>query len=182
MIGFPPAGGWVTLHVIIKPTPKPTAKGIKIYSGRGTYKQSTPTPEVSKCPKKIFFGCAKGLSGYPYNKTIVDPKDAIKNIPNSVLYVNKVNAQIVMKENIPANKDFFKFDISIFIKIIYTFLLNFSIVIKGNNKHSFLAKFFLFINFENLDHFFGNTFSLLSKNLVTKFLSSIISKKDLLRE
>ena len=45
----------------------------------------TPTIDVKKWPKKIFFGCANGLSGYPYNKTIVDPKDATRNIPNSVL-------------------------------------------------------------------------------------------------
>ena len=30
IMGFPPAGGWVTLNKIIKPTPKPTAKGIVI--------------------------------------------------------------------------------------------------------------------------------------------------------
>ena len=35
--------------------------------------------------KKTFLGWAKGLSGYPYNKTIDDPKDAIRKIPNSVL-------------------------------------------------------------------------------------------------
>ena len=36
-------------------------------------------------PKNIFLGCAKGLSGNPYNKTIDDPNDAIKNKPNVVL-------------------------------------------------------------------------------------------------
>ena len=30
IIGFPPAGGWVTLRIIIKPTPAPTATGIVI--------------------------------------------------------------------------------------------------------------------------------------------------------
>ena len=30
IIGFPPAGGWVTFNKIIKPTPKPTAKGMII--------------------------------------------------------------------------------------------------------------------------------------------------------
>ena len=30
IIGFPPAGGWVTSSKIIKPTPTPTAKGIDI--------------------------------------------------------------------------------------------------------------------------------------------------------
>ena len=30
IIGFPPAGGWVTSNKIIKPTPRPTAKGIDI--------------------------------------------------------------------------------------------------------------------------------------------------------
>ena len=30
IIGFPPAGGWVTSNKIINPTPRPTAKGINI--------------------------------------------------------------------------------------------------------------------------------------------------------
>ena len=30
IMGFPPAGGWVTSNNIINPTPKPTAKGIRI--------------------------------------------------------------------------------------------------------------------------------------------------------
>ena len=41
-----------------------------------------PISDVSRCPKNIFLGCANGLSGYPYNRTIEDPKEAIKNIPN----------------------------------------------------------------------------------------------------
>ena len=55
--------------------------------------------------KKIFFGWAKGLSGYPKSKTIEDPKDAIKKIPSSVLYVSKVRAPIVIVENNPAKTD-----------------------------------------------------------------------------
>ena len=35
IMGFPPAGGWVTLNNIINPTPKPTAKGIVKYKGKG---------------------------------------------------------------------------------------------------------------------------------------------------
>ena len=53
---------------------KKIGKGIR-------YKQTTPTEEVNKWPKKIFFGCANGLSGYPNNKTIVEPKEAIRNTP-----------------------------------------------------------------------------------------------------
>ena len=88
IIGFPPAGGWVTFNNIIRPTPKPTANGIIINNGKGIkYKKNIPTTAVTRCPKKTFFGWAKGLSGYPYNKTIDDPKDAIKNNPNVVLYV-----------------------------------------------------------------------------------------------
>ena len=56
--------------------------------------------------KKIFFGCANGLSGYPYNNTIVEPKDAIKKTPNSVLYVSMLSIPIVIVENNPAKKDF----------------------------------------------------------------------------
>ena len=64
IIGLPPAGGWVTFNNIIKPTPKPTATGMIKYKGSGTnYKKNKPTIAVSRCPKKIFFGCAKGLSG-----------------------------------------------------------------------------------------------------------------------
>ena len=44
-----------------------------------------PTRAVSKWPKKIFFGCAKGLSGYPYKRTMDDPNDAIRKIPREVL-------------------------------------------------------------------------------------------------
>ena len=66
MIGLPPAGGWVTFVNIIKPTPNPTASGIIKYKGNGTkYKKNIPTKDVRTWPKKIFFGWAKGLSGYP---------------------------------------------------------------------------------------------------------------------
>ena len=35
IIGFPPAGGWVTLKNIIPNTPNPTEIGIDKYSGKG---------------------------------------------------------------------------------------------------------------------------------------------------
>ena len=64
IIGLPPAGGWVTFNMIIKKTPRPTAMGIKMYSGRGmNAKAITPTVAVTRWPKKIFLGWAKGLSG-----------------------------------------------------------------------------------------------------------------------
>ena len=86
IIGFPPAGGCVTFNNIIRPTPNPTANGIIINNGKGIkYKKKIPTLAVTRCPKKTFLGLAKGLSGYPYNKTIDDPKDAMRKIPNSVL-------------------------------------------------------------------------------------------------
>ena len=86
IIGFPPAGGWVIFKNIIRPTPNPTDKGNIIYNGKGTkYKKIIPTTAVSKWPKKTFLGCANGLSGYPKSKTIDDPNEANKNIPNSVL-------------------------------------------------------------------------------------------------
>ena len=86
IIGFPPAGGWVTLSNIIRPTPNPTANGMIINNDKGIkYKNIIPTIAVTRCPKKTFLGWAKGLSGYPYNRTIDDPKDAIRKIPNSVL-------------------------------------------------------------------------------------------------
>ena len=85
-MGLPPAGGWGTLNKIIKPTPNPTAKGIVRKIGNGTKcKKSKPTIAVTKWPKKTFFGWAKGLSGYPYSRTIDDPNEANKNTPNSVL-------------------------------------------------------------------------------------------------
>ena len=66
IMGLPPAGGWVTLNNIINPTPKPTAKGIVKYKGKGIkYKKNIPTIVVRTWPKKTFLGCAKGLSGYP---------------------------------------------------------------------------------------------------------------------
>ena len=106
MIGFPPAGGCVTFNKIIKPTPNPTAKGIITNIGSGIKcRKNNPTSVVVKCPKKTFFGWAKGLSGYPYNKTIDEPNEANKNIPNSVLYVKTVSKAIVKIENKPAKKD-----------------------------------------------------------------------------
>ena len=49
IIGFPPAGGWVTLRIIINPTPIPTATGIIKYIGSGTkFTNITPTSEVKK--------------------------------------------------------------------------------------------------------------------------------------
>ena len=61
--------------------------------------------------KKTFFGWAKGLSGYPNNKTIDDPNEANKKTPKSVLYVKKVNIPIVIIENNPAINEFFKLPI-----------------------------------------------------------------------
>ena len=69
------------------------------------YKKNIPTKQVSRWPKKIFLGCAKGLSGCPYRRTIEDPKDAIRKTPNVVLYVNKASIPIVIEEKIPATKD-----------------------------------------------------------------------------
>mgnify|MGYP001391173022 FL=1 len=49
IIGLPPAGGWVTFNIIIKKTPRPTAIGIKMYSGRGiNVKTTTPTVAVTR--------------------------------------------------------------------------------------------------------------------------------------
>ena len=120
MIGFPPAGGWVVLNSIIRLTPNPTAKGNIIYKGRGTkYKKNIPTTDVRRCPKKIFLGCANGLSGYPYKRTIDDPKEAIMKIPNSVLYVKRVKIPIVNIEKIPAINDCLRTPIKL---IWYNFL------------------------------------------------------------
>ena len=111
-MGLPPAGGWVTFNKIIKPTPNPTANGIVKKIGNGTkYKKSKPTIVVIKWPKKTFFGWANGLSGYPYSRTIDDPNEANKNIPNSVRYVKKVKIAIVIIENKPAKKDCFRLPI-----------------------------------------------------------------------
>ena len=64
MIGFPPAGGCVTLNTIINPTPRPTAIGIVIKIGNGTnFKIIIPTKAVNRWPKNTFLGCANGLSG-----------------------------------------------------------------------------------------------------------------------
>ncbi len=68
----------------------------------------TPTKAVTRCPKKTFRGCAKGLSGKPNNKTIDDPNEAAKNKPNILLYVRTVNIPIVNAEKIPAIKAFLK--------------------------------------------------------------------------
>ena len=54
IIGLPPAGGWVTFNMIIRKTPRPTATGIKINSGRGIkVKAITPTVAVTRRKKKI---------------------------------------------------------------------------------------------------------------------------------
>ena len=49
-----------------------------------------------------------------------DPKEANRNIPNSVLYVRKVNIPIVIIENIPASNDFFIFKFSILSYLTYS--------------------------------------------------------------
>ena len=61
-------------------------KGIIKNIGSGIrYRKNNPTKVVVTWPKKTFLGWANGLSGYPNNKTIDDPKEASKKIPNSVL-------------------------------------------------------------------------------------------------
>ena len=81
-MGFPPAGGWVTPSIIITKIPRPTAIAIcKNWSTGRNFKINTPTIDVTKCPKKTFLGCAKGLSGYPKSRTIEDPKDPARNNP-----------------------------------------------------------------------------------------------------
>ena len=107
--GFPPAGGWTTFRNIIKKIPTPTANAILIYIGNGIkFTNITPTKAVTRCPKKTFRGCAKGLSGKPNNKTIDDPNEAAKNKPNILLYVRIVNIPIVKAEKTPAIKAFLK--------------------------------------------------------------------------
>jgi len=65
IIGFPPAGGWVTPSNIIIKIPRPTAIVIyRNWSTKRNFKINTPTIDVIKCPKKTFLGWAKRLSGY----------------------------------------------------------------------------------------------------------------------
>ena len=109
IIGLPPAGGCVIPKSIIKLTPIPTANGIEIKIGNDKCINSTPTNDVIKWPKKIFLGWANGLSGYPYKRTIEDPKEAIIKTPSSVLYVRNVKIPIVIAEKKPAVKTFIKF-------------------------------------------------------------------------
>ena len=97
IIGLPPAGGCVTSKKIMIAIPKPTARGIIIKIGKEMYlKNIIPVKEVKIWPKKMFFGLAKGLSGYPKSKTIVDPKDASKKIPIFVSYVRKESRPMVI--------------------------------------------------------------------------------------
>ena len=64
IIGFPPAGGWVTFKNIMIEIPKPTAKGIIIKTGKEmNFKNKIPINEVIKCPKNMFLGFENGLSG-----------------------------------------------------------------------------------------------------------------------
>ena len=166
IIGFAPAGGCTTFSNIIKAILKPTANGISKYIGRGTvYKKIIPIIEVNRCPKKTFFGWENVLSGYPKSKTIEDPKDVIKKIPNSVLYVSKVSNESVTAENNPAEIDFV---ISIFFIFNYDFNA-FVRALKGNNKHSFLAIFFLLNIMLKIDHSLGKTLFSLSKNVSATF-------------
>ena len=108
---------------IIKKIPTPTANAILINIGNGIKAtKTTPTSAVTRWPKKTFFGCAKGLSGKPNNKTIEDPNDPAMNKPNALLYVKIVRTPIVKAENIPARMAFLKVSLSIFI-IIFLVLL-----------------------------------------------------------
>ena len=115
-IGFPPAGGWVTPRIIIKKIPKPTATAIcKYWSTGKNCKIRTPANEVIKCPKKTFFGWAKGLSGYPKRSTIEEPKDPAKNIPYGVSKLKNDKVPMVIIENIKANRALLKFSFIILI-------------------------------------------------------------------
>ena len=70
----------------MKKIPIPTAIAILTNIGKGIkFTKITPTKVVTRCPKKTFFGCAKGLSGKPNNKTIDDPNDPAKNKPKALL-------------------------------------------------------------------------------------------------
>ena len=62
-IGFAPAGGWVTFKAIISIIAIPTANPIEIKETSKNVTKITPTDVVSRCPKKIFFGCANSLLG-----------------------------------------------------------------------------------------------------------------------
>ena len=68
-----------------------------------------------KSVKKNIFWLCEWTFRISYNKTIEDPKEAIKKTPSVVLYVRKVSIPIVIIENKPANIDFFKFFINNFI-------------------------------------------------------------------
>ena len=59
-MGFPPAGGWVTLNKIIRVAANPTDKGIIIYKGKGTkYKKNFVRKECLLLPFKTL---AKALN------------------------------------------------------------------------------------------------------------------------
>ena len=79
MIGLAPAGGWTVLVTIIKkianPTPSPTLRLEKPNIA------NTKTPEKAEiiCPKKTFFGWAKGLSWTAITKTMLAPNGGINH-------------------------------------------------------------------------------------------------------
>ena len=128
-IGLPPAGGCATPNNIIIKIPRLTATPIcKNWSIGKNFRINTPAKDVRRCPKKTFFGCANGLSGYPKRRTIEDPNDPAKKIPYGVLKLKNERVLIVIIENIKAIIALLKF--SFFILIIYFF--------------SFFKKFFIF--------------------------------------
>ena len=111
---------------IIKKIPTPTARAIFIYIGKGTkVTKNTPTRDVTRCPKKTFFGWANGLSGKPNNKTIDDPNEPAINKPRALLYVSTVRTPIVNAEKIPASNAFLKISLFILIIIILKLLKQF---------------------------------------------------------
>ena len=62
-IGFPPAGGWTKLVVIMKNIPIDTDNAIVTNKGKDITAKKTPDNDVIRWPRIIFFGCEKGLDG-----------------------------------------------------------------------------------------------------------------------
>ena len=102
-MGLPPAGGWTTSRAIMRKIPIPTDIAIKRYAGpENILVITTAGNAVIKWPKKILMGCANGLSGKPYVRTKVAPKDTASNIIDIWIEDKYANIPIVSMEANPA--------------------------------------------------------------------------------
>ena len=99
--GFEAAGGCITFKYTINATATPTDKPREKKENPIVSLKTIPTITETKCPKKIFFGCAVSKLCKAKTKKTVAPKENINHIPADVLKVKKARTPITNDADIP---------------------------------------------------------------------------------